>query len=73
MDNHGVVSTNPAIVYVMVKHNPNSSIGLTGNSNPPGTTMIQPQEQQHQAVVPNTNGFNAHSPTNSLTSPASRP
>ena len=25
MDNHGTVSTNPAIVYVMIKHNPNNS------------------------------------------------
>ncbi len=22
MDNHGVISTNPAVVYIMIKHNP---------------------------------------------------
>jgi hypothetical protein len=38
----GAVSSNPTIVYVMVKHNPNN-IGPTG-SNTPSTTIIQPQQ-----------------------------
>ena len=25
MDNHGGISANPAVVYVMVKHNPNNT------------------------------------------------
>jgi hypothetical protein len=33
LDNHGAVSTNPAVVYVMVKHNPNN-IGTTGGNTP---------------------------------------
>ena len=58
MDNYGAVSNNPAIIYVMVKHNPN--IGPTaGSSNaPPGTTINQPQQQQQnplQSIIPNSN------------------
>ena len=54
----GSVSTNPAIVYVMIKHNPNN-IGTTGG-NTPGTIIIQPQQQQQQQqqqqpIVPNNN------------------
>jgi hypothetical protein len=50
MDNHGALSTNPAVVYVMVKHNPNN-VGTTGG-NTPGTTVIQPPQQQ-QSIAPN--------------------
>jgi len=48
----GAVNSNPAIVYVMVKHNPNN-IGTTGG-NVPGITAIQPQQQQQQLqpIVP---------------------
>jgi hypothetical protein len=45
MDNHGVVSANPAIVYVMIKHNP--SIGPTTSPN-----ANQPQQQQQQHIQP---------------------
>jgi YVTN family beta-propeller protein len=57
VDNHGAVSTNPAIVYVMVKQNPNviSNSGATGGITP-GTTIIQPQQQQ-QPIVPNNNAI----------------
>ena len=48
----GSVSSNPAIAYVMIKHNPNN-IGTTGG-NTPGTIIIQPQQQQ-QPIVPNNN------------------
>ncbi|PWU79028.1 MAG: hypothetical protein DLM72_19475 [Candidatus Nitrosopolaris wilkensis] len=48
LNNHGTVSTNPAIVYIMVKHNPN--IGATPGGNTPGTTIIQ---SQHRPLVPN--------------------
>ena len=58
VDNHGAVSTNPAVVYVMVKQNPNviSNSGATGGITP-GTTIIQPQQQQ-QPIVPNNNAIN---------------
>ena len=36
-----LVSSNPTIVYIMIKHNPNN-IGTTGG-NTPGTNIIQPQ------------------------------
>ena len=52
LDNHGAVSTNPSVVYVTVKHNPNN-IGTTGG-NTPGTNIIQPQQQQ-QPIIPNSN------------------
>jgi hypothetical protein len=42
MDNHGDISTNPAVVYVTIKHNPNSIGPIGGNT--PGTTIIQPQQ-----------------------------
>ena len=45
----GSVSSNPAIVYVMIKHNPNN-VGTTGG-NTPGTIIIQPQQQQ-QPISP---------------------
>jgi len=57
MDNHGAISTNPAIVYVMVKHNPN--IGPTiSSSNTPGPSANQPQQQTaqfapNQVISPN--------------------
>lgn len=48
MDNHGAPSANPAIVYVMVKHNP-----TTSNSEH-GTNISQPQQQRPlQPIVPN--------------------
>ncbi|PWU81272.1 MAG: hypothetical protein DLM72_07765 [Candidatus Nitrosopolaris wilkensis] len=50
LDNHGALSTNPAVVFVMVKHNP------TNGGNVPGTTIIQPHQQQ-QAIVPNNNAI----------------
>jgi hypothetical protein len=43
VDNHGAGSTNPAVVYVMVKHNPH--YGPTTGGNTPGTTIIQPQHR----------------------------
>jgi YVTN family beta-propeller protein len=54
-DNYGAVSTNPAVVYVMIKNDPNvvSNKGATGNITP-STTTIQPQQQQ-QPIVPNNN------------------
>jgi hypothetical protein len=56
----GAVSTNPAIVYVYVKHNPNSSSQTVGG-NTPGT-IVNPQ----QLLVPNNNNLvNAPSQTNS--------
>jgi YVTN family beta-propeller protein len=58
LDNHGSISTNPSVVYVSVKHNPNN-IGTTGG-NTPGTTVIQPQQQQ-QPIVPNSNAISSHS------------
>ena len=48
MDNHGTVSTNPAIVYVMIKHNPNNSALTRGNI---AGTIIN-QGQQQQAILP---------------------
>jgi hypothetical protein len=62
VDNHGAVSTNPAVVYVMVKNNPNK-IGTIGG-NTPGTTVIQPQHQQ-QPIVPNNKEISPHSQPNS--------
>ena len=44
MDNHGTVSTNPAIVYVMIKHNPNNSALTRGNI--AGPIINQGQQQQ---------------------------
>jgi hypothetical protein len=58
MDNHGAISTNPAVVYVKVKHSPNN-IGTIGG-NTPGTTVIQPQRQQ-QPISPNNNEISPHS------------
>ena len=57
LDNHGSVSTNPSVVYVTVKHSPNviSNKGATGSITP-GTTIIQPQQQQ-QPIVPNNNAI----------------
>jgi hypothetical protein len=47
MDNHGAVSIDPAIVYVMVKHNnPNTGPTTSPNAN-------QPQQQPFQSIVPN--------------------
>jgi hypothetical protein len=42
----------------MVKHNPNN-IGTIGG-NTPGSTVIQPQQQQ-QPIVPNNNEISPHS------------
>ena len=67
MDNHGAVSTNPSIVYIMVKHSPNN-IGITGG-NTPGTTIIQPQQQQQlQPIVPHNNAISPPSQLNSAPS-----
>jgi hypothetical protein len=52
LDNHGSISTNPVVVYVTVKHNPND-IGTIGG-NTPRTNVIPPQQQQ-QPIVPNNN------------------
>jgi hypothetical protein len=57
MDNHGVVSNNLAIVYIMVKHN-NPNIGPTTNHN-----ANQPQQQQQQHIQP-------FGPNNFLPSPS---
>jgi hypothetical protein len=66
LDNHGAISTNPSVVYVTVKHNPNN-IGTIGG-NTPGTSVIQPQQQQ--PIVPNNNEISPHSQPNSpFTSP----
>jgi len=65
LDNHGAVSTNPAVVYVTVKHNPNN-IGTIGG-NTPGTNVIQPQQQQ-QPIVPNNNAISPPSHSNSAPS-----
>jgi hypothetical protein len=46
MDNNGSISTNPAIVYVMVKHNTSSIPTISSNS------INQPQKQQQQQLVP---------------------
>ena len=64
----GAVSTNPTIVYIMIKHNPNN-IGATGG-NTPGTNIIQPQQpqQQPQPIVPNKNAISPPSQLNSAPS-----
>jgi hypothetical protein len=49
MDNHGAVSDNPAIVYIMVKHNPN--IGPTTS---PNANQLQQQQHPLKSIVPNT-------------------
>jgi hypothetical protein len=59
MDNHGLVSTNPAVMYVMVKHNPNPNLATSTLSNG-ATTIIPPaqhqqqQQQPYQPAFPNT-------------------
>ena len=58
LDNHGAVNTNPAVVYIMVKHNPNNIGAIGGNT--PGITVVQPQQQQHP-IVPNNNEIRPHS------------
>lgn len=57
LDNQGSVSTNPSVVYVTIKHNPNT-IGTIG-SNTPGTII------QQQPIVHNNNEINPHSQPNS--------
>ena len=61
----GVVNSNPAIVYVYVRHNPNNNGPATGGSsgNTAGT-IVNPQEQQ-QPLVPNNNLAPAPSQRNS--------
>lgn len=61
-DGGGALISNPAIVYAMVKHNPNY-IGTTGG-NTPGTTIIQP-------IVPNNNAISAPPEPNSAPSASS--
>jgi hypothetical protein len=58
MDNHGSISTNPSVVYVTVKHNPNNIGSIGGNT--PGTTVIL-QQQQQQPIIPNSNAISPHS------------
>jgi len=67
VDNHGAISTKPAVVYLMVKHNPNN---IGGNT--PGTASIQPHQQQ-QPIVPNNNEISPHSRLPSPTTMATRP
>ena len=55
----GALNSNPAIVYIMVKHNPNN-IGTTGG-NTPGATIVQP-------IVPNNNVISAPPQPNSAPS-----
>jgi hypothetical protein len=61
----GAVNSNPAIVYVYVRHNPNNNGPITGGSsgNTAGT-IVNPQEQQ-QPLVPNNNLAPAPSQRNS--------
>jgi hypothetical protein len=61
----GAVNSNPAIVYVYVRHNPNNNGPTTGGSsgNTAGT-IVNPQEQQ-QPLVPNNNLAPAPSQRNS--------
>jgi hypothetical protein len=61
----GAVNSNPAIVYVYVRHNPNNNGPITGGSsgNTAGT-IVNPQEQQ-QPPVPNNNLAPAPSQRNS--------
>jgi hypothetical protein len=61
-DGGGALNSNPAIVYVMVKHNPNY-IGTTGG-NIPGTTITQ-------AIVPNNYAISAPPEPNSAPSTSS--
>jgi hypothetical protein len=73
----GAVSSNPSIVYVIVKHNPNN-IGTTGG-NTPGASIIQPQQQQQQQqqqqrpIVPNNNAINPPSQPSSPSTSTSAP
>jgi hypothetical protein len=54
MDNHGAISTMPAIVYVMIKHNPSIGPTTTGSSNAPSPNANQLQQQHSlQSIVPN--------------------
>jgi hypothetical protein len=56
----GAVSSNPAIVYIMAKHNNpiNNSPLIGGSSNTLGNIIINPQHQQQQPLVPNNNNNN---------------
>jgi hypothetical protein len=68
MDNHGAISTNPAVVYVMVKHSTSSIPTVASNS------INQPQEQQHQQpIVPNNNAVSPPSQSNSAPSTSPPP
>jgi hypothetical protein len=46
MDNHGSISSNTAVVYVMIKHTIPSVPPLSSNS------INQQQQQQHQHPIP---------------------
>ncbi len=61
----GAVNSNPTIVYIMIKHNPNNIGAIGGNT--PGTTIHQPQQQQ-QPIVPNNNALSPPSQPNSAPS-----
>jgi hypothetical protein len=69
MDNHGSISTNTAIAYVIVKHNISNTPVISSNS------IIQPQKQQelpvptpHSPIIPNNNAISPHSQSNSIRS-----
>jgi hypothetical protein len=63
MDSHGAVSSNSAVVYVMVKHNPNigpfsgNTQGSTTIQLPPLPQQQQQQQQSHQPIVLNDNAI----------------
>ena len=62
MDNHGLVSTNPAIVYVMVKHNaPNTPVTIGGS--------IRQQHLPSISITPN----QPSAPPNTLYYPRQQP
>jgi hypothetical protein len=65
VDNHGAVSTNPAVKYVMVRQNPNviSNSVATGGVTP-STAILQPQQQP---IVPNNNAVSPPSQLKSVT------
>jgi hypothetical protein len=68
MDNHGAVSTNPAVVYVMVKHSTSSIPTVASNS------INQPQEQQHKPpIVPHNDEISPPSQPNSAPSTSPPP
>lgn len=55
----GALSTNPAIVYVTVKHNPglNNNPQFGAGNAAPGNTINQPQQQHEQSITPPINAI----------------